>query len=55
MSDNSAESIGGMPSQAEGEDTDRMPEQQAQTPTGHPSQAEGEDPDQSADAPSSRG
>ena len=55
MSDNGAESIGGKPSQAEGEDPDRMPEPQQQTPTGHPSQAEGEEPDKSPDAPSSGG
>lgn len=55
MSDSGAESIGGKPTQAEGEDPDRMPVEQAETATGHPSQAEGEDPDKSADAPSSGG
>ena len=55
MSDSGAESIGGKPSQAEGEDPDRMREPQEQTPTGHPSQAEGEDPDKDPDAPSSGG
>ncbi|WP_164861555.1 hypothetical protein [Microbacterium sp. CPCC 204701] len=55
MSDTGAESIGGKPSQAEGEDPDRMPEQPEQTATGHPSQAEGEDPDKDEDSPSSGG
>ncbi len=55
MSDTGAESIGGKPSQAEGEDLDQMPKPETQTATGHPSQAEGEDPDKSADAPSSGG
>lgn len=55
MSDTGAESIGGKPSQAEGEDLEQTTEPQEQTPTGHPSQAEGEDPDKSEDAPSSGG
>ena len=55
MNDTGAESIGGKPSQAEGEDPYRMREPQEQTPTGHPSQAEGEDPDKDPDAPSSGG